>query len=82
MTKYVIIRESILQSTIKDIISIGLLFLLEYLNVKYLDKSFFISFTVFICFFIYVVGFSHSRNKKTLQDAIDELQRLQKKGNK
>lgn len=77
MTKYIIIRESIFQSAVKDIISLGLLFLLEYLNVKYLDKSFFISLTVCICFFVYVVGFKSRKKSYTLQDAIDELQNKQ-----
>ena len=75
----VIIQESVLESWFKDIVSIGLLFAMYYLNHTYTDGAWLIDFTTTIFFIaILVARGNKTRKSMTLDETISLLQEKNK----
>ena len=75
--EYFTIRESILESVIKDIVSLGMLTILCWLNVKYFGNHSSITIFCIFFYFLYVVS-RPGRKIQNIDEAIKYLQDLKK----
>jgi ribosomal protein L32 len=78
LNRIIVLRENVWQSWLKDGMTFGLLFLMFWLNHKYIDGSGVIDWIIALFFIITLIG-HRAKEERTIDEAITYLQEMKAK---